>query len=234
MYALAFDMVISDLQKYYGEPYNKAYYEIKELLKKNGFEWVQGSTYMTMNDDLTALVKTESKIIVIRDTQVILDRDVAELYGVTTKVVNQAIRNNPDKFPSGYVIELTNSEKEHVVKNFDHLETLKFSHATVKGFTEQGLYMLATILKSPMATATAIAIIDTFTQLRKLARTIDKVNEDAKEHGILPDKATEGKIQAAMNEVFADKLPLKMRRLTFGVNLGVLKFSIETKREAKA
>ena len=66
-----------------------------------------------------------------------------------------------------------------------------------------------------MATATAIAIIDTFTQLRKLARTIDKVNEDAKEHGILPDKATEGKIQAAMNEVFADKLPLKMRRLTF-------------------
>ena len=108
-------------------------------------------------------------------------------------MVNQAIRNNPDKFPSGYVIELTNSEKEHVVKNFDHLETLKFSHATVKGFTEQGLYMLATILKSPMATATAIAIIDTFTQLRKLARTIDKVNEDAKEHGILPDKATEGK-----------------------------------------
>ena len=107
-------------------------------------------------------------------------------------MVNQAIRNNPDKFPSGYVIELTNSEKEHVVKNFDHLETLKFSHATVKGFTEQGLYMLATILKSPMATATAIAIIDTFTQLRKLARTIDKVNEDAKEHGILPDKATEG------------------------------------------
>ena len=58
MYALAFDMVISDLQKYYGEPYNKAYYEIKELLKKNGFEWVQGSTYLTMNDDLTALVKT--------------------------------------------------------------------------------------------------------------------------------------------------------------------------------
>ena len=71
-----------------------------------------------------------------------LDRDVAELYGVTTKVVNQAIKNNPDKFPSGYVTELTNSEKEHVVKNFDHLETLKFSHATVKGFTEQGLYML--------------------------------------------------------------------------------------------
>ena len=58
MYALASDMCLSDLQKYYGEPYNKAYYEIEELLKKNGFEWVQGSTYMTMDDDLTALVKT--------------------------------------------------------------------------------------------------------------------------------------------------------------------------------
>ncbi len=177
------------------------------------------------------VVKTESKIIVIRDTQVILDRDVAELYGVSTKVVNQAIKNNPDKFPLGYVIELTDKEKEYVVKNFDHLETLKYSHATVKGFTEQGLYMLATILKSPMATATTIAIIDTFTKLRKLARAIDKVNEDAKEHGTLPDKKTGGKIQAAMNEVFADNLPLKMRKLTFGVNLGVLKFSIETKRE---
>ena len=74
------------------------------------------------------IVKTESKIIVIRDTQVILDRDVAELYGVTTKVVNQAIKNNPDKFPSGYVIKLTNSEKEHVVKNFDHLNSHRHCH----------------------------------------------------------------------------------------------------------
>ena len=65
------------------------------------------------------------------------------------------------------------------------------------------------------STATAIAIIDTFTQLRKLARTIDKVNEDAKEQGILPDKATEGKIQAAMNEVFADKTFQRVRKHSF-------------------
>ncbi len=84
-----------------------------------------------------------------------------------------------------------------------------------------------------MATATTIAIIDTFTKLRKLARTIDKVNEDAKEHSIYPDKNTEDKIQTAMNEVFADNLPLKMRKLTFGVNLGILKFSLETTRESK-
>lgn len=69
------------------------------------------------------IAKTENKIIVIRDKQVILDRDVAELYGVETRRINEALKNNPDKFPDGYVIELTNSEKEYVVENFDHLKT---------------------------------------------------------------------------------------------------------------
>lgn len=58
MYALCFDLVVSDLKQYYGEPYNKAYYDIKGVLKANGFEWVQGSTYLSTADDLTALVKT--------------------------------------------------------------------------------------------------------------------------------------------------------------------------------
>ena len=57
MYALSFDMVISDLKLYYGEPYNNTYYEKKEILKKSGFEWIQGSTYMTRTNDLSALVK---------------------------------------------------------------------------------------------------------------------------------------------------------------------------------
>ena len=87
------------------------------------------------------IVKTENKIIVIRDKQVILDRDVAELYGVETKEVNKAVRNNPDKFPDGYIIELTN-EKEEVVKNFHHLSNLKYSHATTKAFTEKACICL--------------------------------------------------------------------------------------------
>ena len=136
------------------------------------------------------IVKTESKIIIIRDTQVILDRDVAELYGVETREINQALRNNPKKFPPGYVIELNNREKDELIKNFDRFNKLKHSTVAPHAFTEQGLYMLATILKGDLAISTTIAIIDTFTKLRKLARTIDKVNEDAKEHGILPDKAT--------------------------------------------
>ena len=58
MYALSFDMNVAKLRKNYGEPYNRAYYDVRELLRKNGFEWIQGSTYMTRGNDLSALVKT--------------------------------------------------------------------------------------------------------------------------------------------------------------------------------
>jgi hypothetical protein len=92
-----------------------------------------------------------SKIITIRNNKVILDSDVAELYGVQTKEVNQAVRNNAEKFPEGYVFKLQNAEKQQVVKNFDHLEKIKFSPVLPNAFTERGLYMLATILKSPSA-----------------------------------------------------------------------------------
>lgn len=178
------------------------------------------------------IVKTESKIIVIRDTQVILDRDVAELYGVTTREVNQAVRNNPGKFPDGYVIELTTSEKDEVIKNFDHLRGLKFSHAPIKGFTEQGLYMLATILKGDLATQTTITIIDTFTKLRKLARAMEHANEVMAQGGNAPTPQEQGKFQTMMNEVFADNLPIRMQKMTFGVNLGFFKWSMETTKKA--
>jgi len=107
------------------------------------------------NKAMTDIVKintVKEKIINIRNQKVILDTDVAYLYGVKTKVVNRAVKNNPDKFPYGYVFDLTLGEKEEVVKNFDHLEKLKFSKVAPKAFTEKGLYMLAKILKSQVAT----------------------------------------------------------------------------------
>ena len=114
----------------------------------------------------------EERIIVLRNQRVLMDCDVAELYGVQTKEVNQAVRNNPQKFPYGYIFILDKYEKEEVVKNFDHLNKLKFSKVQPTAFTERGLYMLATILKSERAVNTAIAIVDTFAQVRELARTM--------------------------------------------------------------
>lgn len=96
-----------------------------------------------------------------------MDRDVAILYGVETKRVNEAVRNNPDKFPEGYLVSLQVSEKQELVENFDRFKTLKHATMEPKAFTEKGLYMLATVLKSPRATATTLAIIESFAHLRR-------------------------------------------------------------------
>ena len=101
----------------------------------------------------------ENKLIKYHDEFVIVDKDIAELYNVATKEVNQAVSNNPSKFPSGYVMELTKEEKNELVKNFDRFSKLKHSTVNPKVFTEKGLYMLATILTSEKAIQTTLNII---------------------------------------------------------------------------
>ena len=97
--------------------------------------------------------EVEKRVLSIRGQHVLLDRDVAELYGVETKEVNQAVSRNTEKFPDGYVITLSSSEKSFVVTNCDrNSNALKMSRVLPTAFTEKGLYMLATILKSPTAT----------------------------------------------------------------------------------
>ena len=93
----------------------------------------------------------EERMIVLRQQPVLMDCDVAALYGVKTKEINQAVRNNPNKFPPGYVFLLCDDEKSEVVKIFDRLNNLKYSTVSPTAFTERGLYMLATILKSELA-----------------------------------------------------------------------------------
>ena len=109
----------------------------------------------------------KDKIHTIRNVQVMLDKDLAELYGVETKHINQAVRNNQDKFMDDFYFELTNNEFENLrSKNL----TANFSktRANPKVFTEQGIYMLATILKSKVASQVTVYIIKTFANMRKL------------------------------------------------------------------
>lgn len=115
----------------------------------------------------------EARMLQLRGQYVLLDRDVAELYGVETKRINEAVKNNPDKFPSRYLMEVDKYEKNELVENFDRFKNLKHSTVSPTAFTEGGLYMLATILKSPQAVQTTIAIIDTFIQVRQLSRTME-------------------------------------------------------------
>ena len=128
------------------------------------------------NENTMPMITTqdvEARMIMLRKQPVLIDADVAELYGVETKRVNEAVKNNPRKFPYGYLFELDKYEKAEVVKNFDRLNKLKYSAVQPTAFTERGLYMLATILKSERATDTTIAIVDTFVQVRELARTME-------------------------------------------------------------
>jgi len=108
----------------------------------------------------------------------LVDKDVADVYGVTTKEINQAVSNNPDKFPNDYIIELTKEEKNELVKKIDRFNTLKHSTVNPKVFTEKGLYMLATIIKSKVATQTTLKIIETFANVRQLSRNLNAINED--------------------------------------------------------
>lgn len=127
-------------------------------------------------EERRALISTgdvEKLMLNIRGQDVLLDRDVAMLYGVETKHINQALKNNPDKFPAEYVIELDKQEKNELVKNFDRFNVLKHSTVMPTAFTEKGLYMLATIIKSPQAVMTTLAIIETFTMTRQLSRTME-------------------------------------------------------------
>lgn len=107
------------------------------------------------------------RIYSIRGFQVMLDSDLAELYEVQTKVLNQAIKRNKERFPIHYCFRLTQSEKDEVVTNCDHLSKLRFSYNLPYAFTEQGVAMLSAVLKSEIAVKVSIQIIDTFVEIRK-------------------------------------------------------------------
>ena len=128
--------------------------------------------------DAISYSDVQQRIICIRDKAVIIDVDVAVLYGVETKHVNQAVRNNRDKFPADYVFELTSGEVEDLRSKFLTTKLSSKSRVAPKAFTEKGLYMLATILKSKRAVAATFAIIETFAKVRGLKRELVELHKE--------------------------------------------------------
>ncbi|MBI3765732.1 MAG: ORF6N domain-containing protein [Ignavibacteriales bacterium] len=104
----------------------------------------------------------------MRGLKVMIDADLAELYGVSTKALNQAVRRNIERFPSDFMFELTPEEKTEVVTNCDHLKKLKFSRYLPSAFTEHGALMLANVLSSKSAVQVSLQIVRTFVRLREL------------------------------------------------------------------
>jgi len=172
----------------------------------------------------------ESSVISLREQRVLIDADVARFYGVETKRVNEAVKNNPDRFPDGYIITLNKSEKAELVENFDQFRNLKHAAASPKAFTEKGLYMLATILKSPRATQTTLAIVETFTKIRELTSLLSTLPDstDKVERQALIEQS--GRI---MSGLLDDNMRVSETETTVEVNFAVMKVKHTVKRGRK-
>ena len=155
-----------------------------------------------MGCDVITTEKVRSLLVAIRGQMVLLDRDVAALYEVQTKEVNQAVRNNPDKFPAGFVFQLNSLELENwkskiLTSNLSEEELLSVKMGMRKlpyAFTERGLYMLATILKGRAATRATLAIVDTYARVREMSQTMEalqRVQDGGEEQRSLLQKTGE-------------------------------------------
>jgi hypothetical protein len=115
------------------------------------------------------LPRIESRIVVIRGLRVMIDADLAALYGVATKRLNEQVRRNADRFPGDFLFQLSAAEKAEVVANRDHLAKLKFSKVLPYAFTEHGAIQAANVLASPQAIEMGIFVVRAFVRMRELS-----------------------------------------------------------------
>ena len=157
---------------------------------------------------LTNQVITD-KIYIIRGIQVMIDTDLATLYVVETKVLNQAVKRNINRFPSDFMFQLSSTEKDELVTNCDHLSALKYSSTNPYAFTEQGVSMLSAVLKSQIAIDISIQIMRAFTKLKNIhmpyidiIRRVEAIETDNKETKELLSKVIKAivQIQELQNE----------------------------------
>ena len=114
----------------------------------------------------------KSRIFTIRGVQVVLDRDLAELYGVQTKVLNQAVKRNANRFPSEFMFALAKDEAEELVTNCDRFASVKHSSVPMRAFSEHGVIMVASVLKSEIAAQISVRIVRVFVAMRKALASI--------------------------------------------------------------
>ena len=113
-----------------------------------------------------------ARILTIRGVQVMLDRDLAELYGVPTKALNQAVKRNSDRFPEEFMFQLNDGEMHELVTNCDRFQSMKHTSVPMRAFTEHGIIMLASVLKSEIAALVSIRITNAFVAMRKALASI--------------------------------------------------------------
>jgi len=133
---------------------------------------------MAQNENcIVPLARVQSRILLIRGQKVIIDSDLAALYGVPTKRLNEQVKRNHDRFPQDFMFQLSEAEKSKVVAICDHLEKLKYSPNTPYAFTEHGALMAATVLKTVQAVQISVYVVRAFVQLRRLLESNKELAE---------------------------------------------------------
>jgi hypothetical protein len=143
-----------------------------------------------------------SKILILRSQRVMIDADLAELYGVPTKALNQAVKRNIERFPTEFMFQLSPTEKQEVVTNCDHLQNIKFSKSLPFAFTEHGAIQAANILNSSQAIEVGIYVVRAFIRLREflashqeLSQRLDELEERVERKIESHDQAITGLIK---------------------------------------
>jgi hypothetical protein len=146
----------------------------------------QGAMPLILRRKILARSLAHSRILSIRGARVIVDTDLAAVYGVTTKAFNQAVRRNATRFPPDFRFQLTQRERDEVVTNCDHLRSLRFSPVRPWAFTEHGAIMAASVLNSSRAVEMSVFVVRAFLHLRELVGTHAKLAAkiDALQHQV--------------------------------------------------
>ena len=179
---------------------------------------------ITKKTEAAALVLTSRiarQILVIRGQKVMIDADLAALYDVPTKRLNQQVKRNAERFPQDFVFQLSRTERDEVVANCDHLERLKFSPTMPFAFTEHGALMAASVLNTPRAVEVSLYVVRAFVELREvlathkeLAKRLDELESRLGRKLATHDRAITG-ILEAIRQLMAPPAPAKKRRIGF-------------------
>jgi len=148
--------------------------------------------------------RIDQRILLIRGHRVMIDADLAELYGVSTKAMNQAVKRNAERFPPDFAFRLTGREKAEVVTNCDHLAKLRYSPVQPYVFTEHGAIMAANVLNSSRAVRASVLIVRAFVRLRQMLTT----------HRELAQKLAELEQRIGTHDEAIRKLMTAIRQLT--------------------
>lgn len=170
---------------------------------------------------LVVTARIARQILIIRGQKVMIDADLAALYGVPTKRLNEQVKRNPGRFPADFMFQLSRAERDEVVADCDHLQRLKFSPTMPLAFTEHGALMAASVLNTPRAVEVSLYVVRAFVELREvlathneLAKRLDELESRLERKLATHDQAIIG-ILEAIRQLMTPPEPVKTRRIGF-------------------